>query len=137
MLALVDTGIHVAVPFGENTRYDLIVDTQSELMRVQCKTGRLRNGAVCFATASTYGHHPSSRHARRHYLGEIDAFAVFCGETERVYLVPIEHVASRTSAQLRVDPPRNGQRRGIRHVQDFEVARVVCSDSVRASQLQA
>lgn len=44
MLALVDGGIDVSVPFGENTRYDLIVDRDGDLSRVQCKTGRLRDG---------------------------------------------------------------------------------------------
>jgi hypothetical protein len=54
MLALIDVGLEVSVPFGENCRYDLVVDRAGDLTRVQCKTGRLRDGAVRFATASTY-----------------------------------------------------------------------------------
>ena len=46
MLALRETGFGVLVPFGENTRYDLVIDDGSALRRVQCKTGRLRRGAV-------------------------------------------------------------------------------------------
>jgi len=61
MLALQSSGWAVMLPFGENTRYDLIVDYGSRLSRVQCKTGRLREGCVVFATVSTYGHHPTRR----------------------------------------------------------------------------
>ena len=39
-------GIDIFLPFGENTRYDLVTDDGKRLRRVQCKTGRLRDGAV-------------------------------------------------------------------------------------------
>jgi hypothetical protein len=45
MLALRELGYAVYVPFGENTRCDLVIDDGLRLFRVQCKTGRLRNGA--------------------------------------------------------------------------------------------
>lgn len=121
MLALIDGGHEVSVPFGENTRYDLIVDRHGVLSRVQCKTGRLRDGTIRFATASTYGHLPSPREVRRAYLGEIDHFGVFCPETGGVYLIPIEDVPTRASAYLRVLPPRNKQRRLIRYASDFQI----------------
>ena len=88
------------VPFGENCRYDLVVDRTGELTRVQCKTGRLRHGAVRFSTASTYGHLQSPHDARRHYIGQIAAFAVYCPETDGVYLIPIGEVLSRSNAYL-------------------------------------
>ena len=129
MLALVDAGLEVSVPFGENCRYDLVVDRTGELTRVQCKTGRLRHGAVRFSTASTYGHLPSPHDARRHYLGQIDAFAVYCPETEGVYLIPIGEVLSRSNAYLRVESPRNCQRKGIRFASNYQIARLHCSGS--------
>ena len=131
MLALVDAGLEVSVPFGENCRYDLVIDRMGTLTRVQCKTGRLRHGAVRFSTASTYGHLPSPCDLRRHYIGQIDAFAVHCPETTGVYLIPIGDVLSHASAYLRVDAPRNGQRKRIRFASDYEICRVHCSDAGR------
>ena len=58
------------------TRYDLVIDDGEALARVQCKTGRLRGGAIVFAVTSTYGHHRNPATARRTYNGEIDFFAV-------------------------------------------------------------
>lgn len=42
---LVQTGKLVLLPFSENQRYDLVIDEGDRFVRVQCKTGRLRQGA--------------------------------------------------------------------------------------------
>jgi PD-(D/E)XK endonuclease len=59
MTALHEGGFTVLVPFGENLRYDLAIDNGSRLARVQCKTGRLRAGAIRSNVCSTYAHHRS------------------------------------------------------------------------------
>jgi PD-(D/E)XK endonuclease len=124
MQALHLAGYVVLVPFGENVRYDLVIDDGTQLARVQCKTGRLRAGAVRFAVCSTYGHHMNPGHARRDYRGQVDYFAVYCPETTGVYLVPIDDLHVRSHGALRVEPSRNGQRRRIRYAADYEVARI-------------
>src|SRR6266568_7739757 len=127
MLALRDTGFAVFVPFGKNTRCDLVIDDGTRLARVQCKTGRLRAGAVRFAVCSCYGHHLHPGEARRDYHGEIDYFVVHCPDTTGVYLVPIEHLPVKVEATLRVEPARNCQRRGIRLAADYEISRISVS----------
>jgi hypothetical protein len=125
MLALQDAGFAVLPPFGENTRYDLVIDDGAHLARVQCKTGRLRQGAVRFKVCSSYAHHRNPNVRDRDYQGEIDYFAVHCPETGGVYLVLIEHMRLRNRGSLRVEPPRNNQRRGIRSAADYEIGSVV------------
>jgi PD-(D/E)XK nuclease superfamily protein len=80
LLEVFDT---VLLPFGENQRYDLVVDTGNELMRVQCKTGRLREGTVRFAACSNTYHHPypEKRFHSRNYVGGADLFGVYCPTT--------------------------------------------------------
>ena len=124
MVALREIGYAVSVPFGENTRYDLVIDNGVQLARVQCKTGRLRAGSVLFSTASTYLHHTSAAVSRRAYHGEIDYFGVYCVATGGVYLVPIEDVPTRTAAMLRVEPARNGQQKRIRRAADYQIGTV-------------
>ena len=124
MLALRDRGYGVYVAFGENTRSDLAIDDGARLLRVQCKTGRLRNGAVTFATASTYAHHRNPRIIRRTYTGEVDLFAVYCPETTGIYLIPIADVPTRSFACLRVEPSRNNQHRYVRPAAQYEIGRV-------------
>ena len=117
-------GYGVYLPLGENTRCDLVVEQDSKLTRVQCKTGRLRNGVVSFAVCSTYGHHRNPLATRRTYHGEIDVFGVYCLDTSTVYVVPIQDAPGGSRASLRINPPRNNQRRRIRLAADYELARV-------------
>jgi hypothetical protein len=114
----VKRGYSVLMPFGHNHRYDFVLDLDGEYVRVQCKTGRLRNGAVEFAAQSI---RVNSRQAvRRHYRGQIDVFAVYCPDTDRVYVVPIDE-ATVTQGTLRIDPPANGQTKRIRWAADYEL----------------
>jgi hypothetical protein len=136
MAALQEAGFSVFIPFGENTRYDLVSDDGNELARIQCKTGRLRDGAVRFATCSCYGHHRDPSTARRHYRGQIDYFAVYCPETGGVYLIPIDDLSPNVSAALRVTPSRNGQRRGIREAAPYEIAHIRVAPVSRAEPIE-
>jgi len=123
MHALRLEGYAILVPFGENTRYDLVIDDGRQMRRVQCKTGRLRDGAVVFATCSSYAHHPHPKLIHRSYEDEVDDFAVFCRELGSVYLIPIGDLEPRRAASLRVDPPQNGQHKHVRPAARYEIAR--------------
>ena len=124
MAALYEAGCGLYVPFGENTRCDLIIEHTGGLLRVQCKTGRLRDGTVRFAVCSVYAHHPNPKIRFRTYDGEIDAFGVFCPETQRVYLVPIDAAQTNRACWLRVDPPKNNQLKRVRWARDYEIGTV-------------
>src|SRR6266540_2160867 len=124
MLGLQAAGYEVSVPFGENTRSDLIADDGERLLRVQCKTGRLRNGVVVFATCSCYGHHPNPKITSRDYHGDIDAFGVYCMKLGGVYFVPISELPNRRYAALRIAPPLNNQYQNVRFACDYEIAQV-------------
>jgi hypothetical protein len=121
MLALHDAGYELLVPFGENTRYDFVIDDVLRLARVQCKTGRLRKGGVIFSACSSYAHHPNPKMVTRSYLGQIDYFAVFCLDTGVSYLIPIEDAPVTRRGKLRIDPPRINQRVGVRFAADYEI----------------
>ena len=123
MFALRLRGASIFVPFGENTRCDLIVEEHGRLSRIQCKTGRLRDGAVLFNTCSSYAHHPNPKILKRDYSGEIDEFAVFCPDRGSVYRVPIEDAATARRGTLRVEPARNCQSKRIRLAAAYEIAR--------------
>jgi hypothetical protein len=124
MAALVAAGKSILLPFGENTRYDIVIDDAGRFVRVQCKTGRLdARGVIRFATASTYDHHARRNgRERRGYRGEADLFGVYCPQNDRVYLVPVDSLPS-TQGCLRVRAPANGQRRLIRWAEEFELGR--------------
>ncbi len=129
MLGLSQAGYAIFVPFGENTRYDLVIENDAGLFRVQCKTGRLQEGAIRFPACSSYAHHPNPKLLRRDYLGEIDFFGIYCPETRGVYLVPIEDAQIRRQGALRVSPARNNQSRRIRLAATYEIANLGTASS--------
>jgi hypothetical protein len=114
---LVQQGKTVLIPWGEE-RYDLALDDAGRFVRIQCKTGVLRNGCVVFKTCITDARRPLGDGG---YAGQIDAFAVYCPQLKRAYLVPIETLASPNMGYLRVEPPLNGQVTNIRWARDYEV----------------
>lgn len=117
--ALVRRGLSVLVPFGVNQRYDMVIDLGGKFVRAQCKTGRLRNGVVMFSTRSVRSN--TRRVVARGYEGEADVFLVYCPQTERVYVVPVETAPPGGNMCLRVEPTVNHQARRVNWARDFEL----------------
>jgi hypothetical protein len=114
----VKRGYRVLVPFGSNHRYDFVLDLEDRFLRVQCKTGRIRSGAILFSARSVQVN--TRRSYTRTYAGEVDLFAVYCPQNSRVYAVPAED-ATATTGTMRIDPPANNQAKGIRWAADYEL----------------
>ena len=110
LAALVAAGKEVFIPFGGHRGYDLAYQEDGNLIKVQCKSGRQRNGAIAFRT---YHVGPA-----RDYREEADVFGVYCHERAEVYLVPVEDVPPR-GAHLRLEPAKNGQEAGIRRAENY------------------
>ena len=124
LAALLEHFDTVSLPFGENHRFDMLIEHEGRFHRVQCKTGRLRDGAVRFATCSFTYHHPSNqgtRNYRHDYRGDADLFGVYCPDNQKSYLVPVSEVGTSLGA-LRIAETRNNQTRAIRWARDFEIA---------------
>ena len=115
---LVAEGFGVLLPFGVNVRFDLVLYQDGAFTRAQCKTGRLRKGAILFSTQSIVT--SKTRNVCRSYEGEADLFLVYCPDNERIYAVPVKG-APRGSMSLRVDPCRNGQHQGVNWARDYEL----------------
>jgi hypothetical protein len=118
---LTKLGYLISKPLGENQRYDLIADDGQRLHRVQVKTGRVRGGVIMFSCCSTHGHRRTGNLATRPYTGQIELLAVYCPDTEKVYVVP-EADLTRTKIQLRLVAPRNNMTKTIRWASKYELA---------------
>lgn len=112
--AYIEAGFIVSLPFGGGAPYDLIVDTGRRLLRVQVKTGRLRNGCVLFPTLR---HSGRDSLGRRYQIGEFDIFAVFCPDNDGIYVFP--HDGQLTGGCLRCAGTKNSQRRKVRWARDY------------------
>lgn len=115
---LLKAGYVVLLPFGDNQRYDLVIERGGEFKRVQCETARLysrHQNVLTFATSSSYAHRgrPS-----KDYRGEADFFGVYSPDTGQCYLVPVDDVGIK-EARLRVAPALNNQTANIRLADNY------------------
>ena len=119
-VALAEAGYAVSKPLGDNQRYDLIADDGERLLRVQVKTGRIRQNVVKFNCSSTHGHRRTQMKIRP-YTGQIELLAVYCPQNRKVYLVP-EADLTRSVIHLRLVAPRNNMTKTIRWASSYELA---------------
>jgi hypothetical protein len=78
--------ISVSRPFGDDERYDVVVETpEGDLLRVRIETGRLVDGTVEFHGTSQ--HTNSTGNTYEGYDGDVDYFAVYVHGTGTTYLV--------------------------------------------------
>jgi prevent-host-death family protein len=112
-------GIVVSRPDAA-TRYDLIFDTGSSLLRVQCKCGALdRNAGVIKVRLESCWYTPTGYVRNPYAAGDVDLFAVYCGEQGRCYLLPADGLTGRHAIYLRLSQPRNKQRACVNLASDF------------------
>lgn len=115
LAAYMEAGFIVAVPFGSGAPYDLIVDLGHRVMKIQVKTGRLRKGCVLFPMQRFSGH---TGKARSYRPQEFDYFAVYCPDTEQIYVLPLGD--NPTQGYLRCEETRNGQKQKIHWANEYE-----------------
>lgn len=124
LAAFVAAGYLVSVPFGSGHKYDFVVDDSNRLLRVQCKTGRVKNGVLLFNAYSQSG----NGSVKMSYRGLADLFAVLNPADDKVYLVPVNEVGV-TDVSLRLVPTMNKQTQGVRWAEFYLLKPLVLSGS--------
>lgn len=115
---LLSRGVKVAIPISEDLRYDLVIDRDGKLERMQCKA-TVSDGQVlavkCRSTSSWAG---KTRNTHKYTASDVDWIAVYDQTTESVYYVPSSELGKgRTELRLRLVPGR--QTKNVRWAQDY------------------
>lgn len=116
MTSLIELGYNVSVP-QRPTRYDFILDTGKQLLKIQVKTSSLKraNGCFTFATASRRrGKNKIVSHNCRN-----DGIDYFCTWFDNnCYLIPVAECGT-NEKNLRLAPTNNGQAKNIAFAKDY------------------
>lgn len=117
MAEFITLGLPVLIPFGDNERYDLVIEVNKRFYKVQVKTGNYKkNGSIIIPTCSSYKHRGIGK--RSYTKNQIDFIAVYCLEVDKCYLISnFEECA--TGLTLRVKPTKNNQNTNIRWAKDY------------------
>lgn len=113
---LLTKGYKVALPLGEDWRYDLIVDKNNKLLRIQCKYVESINGVIKVRCETHDG-----RSYYKYKPGDLDYIAVYDKITDKCYYISCSYLgeSGRGSLSLRVSDARNGQKKKIYKAENF------------------
>lgn len=98
-----ELGYIVSKPFGEDCKYDVIVDTGEELQRVQVKSTRNKetaNRKNCYNCGVCSGHDSKKRYTE----DSVDYIAIYVIPENAWYKIPIKEIKGKT---VKLYPHRN------------------------------
>jgi len=103
---LLEAGYSVLAPYGDSSRYDLVIeDAEGQFWRIQCKTAWIEGGDDGYIAK---------------YTGQIEYFAVYSHEQRKTYLIPANQATGNTM-RLRLAPAKNNQEKGVKWAKDYEL----------------
>lgn len=109
-------GYDISVPWGDNARYDFVLDVNHKLYKIQCKTSsKVEDGVYRFQCRSTYSNSTGNRTAT-YSKEDVDYFATFIND--KCYLIPIDETSKREKV-MRFVKPKNNQTKGITFAQEY------------------
>ncbi len=112
---LISLGYTVSIPYGEDVRYDLVVDVDNKFLRIQCKYTTSNLEFVYIKARST-----NNWKTIVYNNSVIDVIATYDSSTDKIYYVPIsEFKENQSSIQLRLTPSKNNQKLRTRKACDF------------------
>ncbi len=119
---LLGHGMQVLLPISEHLPFDLVAVSPSfrELRRIQTKYRSARKGKVSLPLQGSHSDRHGV-HTKPICLDEMDAFAVYCPESDTVYYIRRDDipVGFRREFVLRLAPSKNGQVKRTRPASDF------------------
>lgn len=108
-------GYKVALPLGEDWRYDLIVLRSGRLLRIQCKYVESTNGVIKVRCETHDG-----RSYYKYKQDDLDYIAVYDKITEKCYYISCSYLGEgRGSLSLRTVKTKNGQKLKTYNAEDF------------------
>lgn len=112
---LVRRGYKIAIPYGEDWDFDLIVCRDEALERVQCKYTRSNGRVLIVRPHSQSLTNGRVRAIKRYTAAMIDWLAVYDATTDQCYFVPSTELGPGMSTMhLRLQSARNNQRSRVR-----------------------
>lgn len=117
-------GYYCSIPFSGSCRYDLIVDINDKLYKIQCKASSYSEDEGVLKMSATRSTTNTQKTTRYTYSEkEVDYF--YTSWKEYGFLIPIDEVS--TEKYLRVNPPKNGVQSTMSIASDYLIDNVIQS----------
>lgn len=118
-------GIQVSIPFGDNTRYDLIADFNGKLNKIQVKycNQLSETGSVSCPCASSTNH-TTNKHLST-YENDVDYICFYLACWDEVIIVPIEQIGTKKTISFRLDKPKTTNQFSVNLVEDYSFDKIL------------
>ena len=115
-------GYYCSIPFSGSCRYDLVVDINDKLYKIQCKSSIYSESEGVLKMDATHSTTNTQKTTRYVYSeNEVDYF--YTSWKEYGFLIPIQEVS--TKKYLRVNIPRNGIQNTMSIASDYLIDNVL------------
>ena len=124
MEKFIEYGFIVSIPYGNNSRYDLLLDGgNGKYIRIQCKTAHLNeNGSYTINTANSVS--TMTKRTVKHYDStQIDFIASII--EEQLVIIPVNLISNSKSKIFRTELPKFGAKSSCNLIQDFAVEKYI------------
>ena len=119
----IEKGYIVSIPYGNNSRYDMIVDTDTDCYRIQVKHASANdNGSYTVITSNTVN--TTTKSLRKYYTKKDVDFIVTIIEDQLV-VIPVEMIEHSQSKIFRTVLPQYGAKSNCNLIEDFTVERYI------------
>lgn len=119
----IELGYAVSVPYGNNNRYDMIVDTGKNLYRIQVKHASLNdNGSYTVYTANSVS--TTTKREIKYYTQEQIDYIVTIIENQLV-VIPVEEIQNSKQKIFRTVLPSQGQTAKCNLISNYTVERYI------------
>lgn len=106
-------GYQILFPYGEDTRYDFVIEQKGLFRRVQVKYVTPKDGALDVSCRSS-----NNWSTRAYTSDEIDIIAVYDSKSGIIYFIDVKIIGKR-SLKLRLSASKNNQIKGVRLAEDY------------------
>jgi hypothetical protein len=118
---LLSRGFHVFTEIGDLSKIDLIAERDRKLYRFQVKAYHSKDGVVVLSSKKSgpnYSFHYES--------DQIDIFAVYVLDKDIIFYVSSKEVCEYSSSMnIRLEPPKNGQKKNINLAENYTLERIL------------
>ena len=107
---LIQAGFTVSIPYGENSRYDLLVETSKGFKRIQVKYIGKHKGKKYFQLPLRSTRANKNQNKIKHYTQEeIDFIIGYCPYNNSCYIIPMNKLKTKHEIHIWIDEKPKGK----------------------------
>jgi len=121
-------GIPVLMPWGDNERYDMVIELDKKFYRVQVKTANEENNGSIKGYCRSSTNHTTNKNLST-YEDDVDYFVFYNQIYDKIALVPIGDTNGQKSISLRISAPLNGNQ-SLKYFDDYSFEKILCVETL-------